>query len=322
LEGNPLTYRSALGSWHHQSSVRSKPRRCLSPEADHDGLTYFPADLSPFVSHKLVSSGDPAVTRDGLTQQLFSYLTFTDRLEHEIVNRTARRLAEPWPSLSLPDAMKIDARKIYCDEAYHSLFSADLMYQIQTATGFEYDAGSGHPALVSFAATVESFPLEERPWVELFFVVVSETLISGSLLRIPESETVIPVVRDLVADHAADEVRHHAFFTQVCRLAWPQMPRNLQARVGCALPGFIRNFLSPDYPSIQAFLERRFSQRQAETILRESYPEAELLKNARNASRATIRAFAGAGAFDIPEVADQFHKEGFSMPAKAHGATL
>jgi hypothetical protein len=311
-----LIYKSVLGDWHDRASVRSRPRRLLGEDLGNSDLLCFPANLAPFVCHPLVSASHPSLFREGLMQQLFSYLTFTDRLEHEVVNRTVWRLAKGMSGLTIPDLARMDAHKIYCDEAYHSLFSADLMFQIEAVTGFRYDAAGGHPALAAFFSEVESFEPEARAWVELFFVVVTETLISGSLLRIPEAKEVIPAVRDMVADHASDEVRHHAFFTRLCRIAWPQMPKQLQIRVGCALPRFIQAFLTPDLPSLRAFLERNFSPRQTETILEDSYPADILLREAQAASRATIRAFQEAGALEIREVSETLAEQGFRVSAR------
>ncbi len=306
-----------LGDWHQRATVRSRPRRLLGQQLEQQGLGCFPAELTPFIKHPLLASADPKIVREGLMQQLFSYLHFTDRLEHEVVNRTVRKLADGLAGLSLPQDALLDARKIYCDEGYHSLFSADLMFQIQAATGFRFDGGSGHPGLEFFHSAVSAAEPEARAWVELFFVVVSETLISGSLLCIPQADDVIPAVREMAADHAEDEVHHHAFFAKVCRIAWPQMPRRLQVTIGSSLPRFILGFLKVDDPAIRAFLRRHYSVREAETILEESYPPETLLANARAASRATLRVFRDAGAFELREVADAMFEQGFPLHSRS-----
>jgi hypothetical protein len=265
-------------------------------------------------------ASDPAVLREALMHQLFSYLHFTDRLEHEVVNNVVRKIAVGFPGLPVPEETRLDAYKIYCDEAYHSLFSADFMFQLAAESGFQFDAGAGHPALDYFhSATMAAGP-EAREWFALFFVACSETLLSGSLVRIPQAENVIPAVREMVADHAEDEFRHHAFFARLCKNGWPQMPRSLQVRIGCALPCFILRFLSPDYPSIQAFLRRRFSARQTSAILEESYPPEALLADAHAASRPTVRVFRDAGAFELPEVAESFTAAGLPWNSRSAAA--
>jgi hypothetical protein len=312
-----IPYKSILEGWHDRAAVRSRPRRLLGVQLENASLVCFPKDLSPIIGHRLLDGSHPAIIREALMQQLFSYLNFTDRLEHEVVNNTVRSLACGMSGLTIPLAARLDAHKIYCDEAYHSLFSADLMFQIENQTGFQYNGGEGHPALSSFYSEVETFEPEAKNWIKLFLVVVSETLISGSLIRIPESKDVIPAVREMVADHAMDEVRHHAFFTHLSRIAWPQVPEHVQIRIGCALPRFIKAFLTPDYPSLRTFLQKRFGKLQTETILHESYPPDFLLKEAQSASRATLRAFQEAGAFELPQVVETLLQEGFVLPSRS-----
>jgi hypothetical protein len=294
--------KSILADWHQRASVRSRPRRLVDGQLSAGKLVCFPPELTPFVHSPLLTSAHPAIVRDGLTQQLFSYLHFTDRLEHEIVNRVVRRIATGMPGLCVPVETRMDAYKIYCDEAYHSLFSADLMFQIEAASEFRFEPGSGHPALDAFYREVAAVEAPARPWFELFFVVVSETLISGSLLRIPHAEDVIPAVREMVADHAEDESRHHAFFARLCRSAWPQVPENLKIRVGRALPRFIISFLTPDYPAIRAFLRRHFTEAQTQTVIEECYRPDYVLAEARAASRTTLRVLREAGVFDLHDV--------------------
>lgn len=312
--------KSVLEDWHERASVRIKPRRLIGNQLETD-LFCFAPELTPFAQHPLVTSGNPLVLREALTHQLFSYLHFTDRLEHEVVNRTARRIAVGLPGLSVPLETRMDAYKIYCDEAYHSLFSADLVFQIESYTGFRYDGGSGHPALDAFHRFLAEVDPEVRPWFELFFVVVSETLISGSLLRIPADRNVIPAVREMVSDHAEDEIRHHAFFARLCRLAWPQVPAHWKGRVARALPGFIRSFLGPDYPAIRSFLNRYFSAHQANRIIEESYPPELLMADARGASRSTLSVLRKAGVLDLPEMREALAEEGLDLKERTAAAT-
>jgi hypothetical protein len=209
--------------------------------------------------------------------------------------------------------MRFDAYKIYCDEAYHSLFSADLMQQIETSTGFDYYSIRRHPALEYFHSTIAGVEAEDRAWFELFFVIVSETLISGTLARIPHSPSVLRAVRELVADHAEDEGRHHFFFAQICELAWAQLPVDLRHRIGIVLPEFILNFLAPDFPSIQTFLTRHLNAKQVEQVMEECYPAPLLVLSAQSAARATLTLFEESGILSRPDVADAFEANGFVL---------
>jgi hypothetical protein len=253
------------------------------------------------------------VVEECLAQHLFSYLKFTDGLEHEVVNQTTRRIATNCSGFEVPSDMRSDAYKIYCDEAYHSLFSADLMLQIEACTGFNYHSIRRHPALEYFHSTIAGVEAQDRAWFELFFVIVSETLISGTLARIPQSPSVLPAVRELVADHAEDEGRHHSFFAQICELAWAQLPEDLRHRIGIELPEFILNFLAPDFPSIQTFLAGYLKPKQVEHVMEECYPASLLVSSAQSAARATLAVFEESEILSRPDIADAFEASGFVL---------
>lgn len=304
-----MRYRSSFQEWYNRASVRSKPRRICGEVAPT--AHFFPIECTPVVGHPALANLGPAVIEECLVQHLFSYLRFTDGLEHEVVNQTTRRIATGASGFEVPATARLDAYKIYCDEAYHSLFSADLMQQIADLSGFNYQSFRRHPALEYFHSTVEAVESEHRAWFELFFVIVSETLISGTLAKIPQSPNVVPAVRSLVADHAEDEGRHHCFFAQVCEFAWPQLSENLRHRIGIELPRFILSFLTPDFPAIQTFLARYLNVKQVATVLEECYPSSALAASAQTAARATLAVFEQGGIFNRPDVADAFEAAGF-----------
>ena len=110
-------YRSPFRSWYEKSTVRSQPRRVLSATASAPHL--FSPDLVPVARHPLVRALPPEEFRTLLTQHLYRYLDFTARLEHVVVNRTVLGIAHDTLGLRLPEPMRLDAYKIYCDEAYH-----------------------------------------------------------------------------------------------------------------------------------------------------------------------------------------------------------
>ncbi len=302
-------YESRFVDWYDTATVRTRPPIDATAAG---GTLYFPPDLAPFMQHRLVQALDPHVQREGLLQCLFSYLTFTDRLEDEVVNRSARRIATAAIDLPFSTAMRLDAYKIYCDEGYHSLFSAELMAQLAAHERFEYDGGAGHPALAYFHATRASFDPAARRWFDLFFAIVSETLISASLLRIPRDPDVLPAVRRLVADHAADECRHHAFFSEVCQIAWPGLPARARHAVGTAIPRCISEFLGPDTPALMAFLTKHLGKARAIDVMAEAYPRSARQAHARAACRASLRVFEQAGVLETVAIADAFAQHGLA----------
>jgi len=303
--------RGVLADWHERSSIRTASKRQLTRDDFEQGAAIcFPEELAPWIQHPAVSSLGPGVKRAALAQQLFSYLNFTDRLEHEVVNQTVRRIATGASGFRYPAQTRLDAYKIYCDEAYHSLFSADIAMQIQEFSGFVFCRGAGHPGLDFFHKTSAALPPESRSWFELLFVTVSETLVSGSLERIPKSPQVLRAVREMAADHLNDEIRHHGFFAHFFRLAWPQIPVAFQTELGRLLPQCILSFLGPDAPAIRAFLSMHLSNGKTGDVLEDTYTTDALLAAARSASAATRRILKETGVFELSAIHDAFLEAG------------
>lgn len=307
---------AVLRNWDLRAAVRTKPRRVLAGSADLTGDP-FPHELAPILRHPRVAQAAPQIIRQLLLQHLFSYLTFTDRLEHEAVNQTARRLATAASGCVLAPGLRLDCYRVYCDEAYHSLFCADLMQQIRHHEVFQYHSEGDHPGLGFFHRQIADCAPEERPWFELFFVIVSETLISGVLSKLPQDRRVIPVVRQVVADHAEDEAGHHLLFSRVCDAVWGQTPASLRPRISAALPGFVVNFLAPDLPALRTLLRQHFGRLVTEDILRESYPEAQSRRDAALAARSTMRVFERNGILHSATVRDRFESCGLMLQSAA-----
>src|SRR5262245_30474555 len=156
-------YESRFSDWYTAAAVRTRPPLELTTDGT---FLCFPPELAPVMHHRAVRALDPRMQRELLMQHLFSYLTFTDRLEDEVVNRSARRIATAAIDLDVSQSMRLDAYKIYCDEGYHSLFSADLTAQLSARSGFVYDGGSGHPALAYFHEQRASLDGATRRWFD------------------------------------------------------------------------------------------------------------------------------------------------------------
>jgi hypothetical protein len=304
-----IHYQSSFERWYDRAAVRSKPRRMLSEELT-SGLLCFSPELALVSRHPLLAACDASVVKEILIHHLFAYLTFTDRLEHEVVNRTARRIATGTMGLGLPPELRLDAYKIYCDEAYHSLFSVDLRHQIHTASGIDCELNTVNLALKSLRRHRDNLAPDLRKLAELFFVIVSETLISGILAKIPPDARIVTSVRQMISDHAEDERRHQAFFSRLCEIIWPQLTDREQRAIGPLLPIFILSFLSPDYPSIRAYLAKYLTREEVEMVIADSYPPQQLVSSARIAARSTLRLFQRCGILEDPETAESFNQSG------------
>jgi hypothetical protein len=303
-------YQSRFGNWQARASVRTKPLRILDEHLD--GKLFFPTELVPGIAHPaLQAAAEPGLVDRILMHRLHAYLTFTSDLEQLVVNPVTQQISRGRLGFNLPTRMLRDANKICTDEAWHALFSDDLADQIVLATG--------EPPIIlptpRFLLDLDRLSADEDSEINgltaVFFTVVSETLISGILCGIPHDRRVISAVRETVADHAEDEGRHHAFFTQFFEYAWHQLGNRQRARIGVLLPEFIVAFLGPDVGTLSALF--RLAPLDRDTIrgvIEESHPTSQVQAAIRRAASSTLRMFERNGVFEDSRTRDRFAAHG------------
>ncbi|MCD9878908.1 diiron oxygenase [Streptomyces guryensis] len=302
-------YRSSFSGWERRSSVRVKPQRAL--DELEEGKVFFPPELVPVLYHPLVREQDQRVINSLLLQRLHVYLDFTADLEQLVVTPVTQLVSRRRSGFELPTAMLRDAYKICTDESWHAQFSDDLQCQLITATG-ELPEAAGEPYFLTRLGTVKS-ELEPsmRPLADLFFTVVSETLISSILSGIPKDQRVFTAVRETIADHAEDEGRHHAYFARFFEYAWPQLTPGQQDLVGTLLPEFIVAFLQPDLAATSVVLRATgLGPEAVRGVMEETYPLARVRADMRADSAATLRLLDRQGVFESDKVADSFFRCG------------
>jgi hypothetical protein len=295
-----------LQSWDVKSSVRNKPRRILE-EQEAMGKVYFSPELVAITGHPMVARLGPEVARELQVQHLYRYLDFTTKLELEVINRVAKDIALSKRGIELPEVMQEDAFKLCTDESYHAYFSDDLRRQVRAATGIVPDR-AGTPQFLSRLRSIQlKLPAELRSLAELLFAVVSETLISSILCDLPKDERVVTAVREIVADHAEDEGRHSAYFSQLFAYLWPRLDNRQKATLGPLLPLFIRAFLEPDHRAIRRSLSKHSLDEDAtREVIEETYPKTEVRAAARDAARVTLHLFLNNGLMRNRRIADAF----------------
>jgi hypothetical protein len=306
----PLAGESVMRNWDERATVRTHPRRLLEVDDIHV-KEFFSPDLVAIVHHPAVADRGHHTVRALLLQHLYGYLDFTSRLEHDLVNEVARRIAQGIPGLSLSHDMRLDAHRLYCDEAYHALASADIKYQIEMATGV-LDTPRPLPSfLVWVREAREDLPAEIRSMTDVFFAVVSETLISRTLTRVPRDQRVNTVVRDVIADHARDEAVHHAYFSDFMEIAWPQISASHRALIGPLLPHCVLAFLWPEYEATaQALVREGWRESEAQRIVEDIRWQAGDDRSLASMASATLRLFRRVGVFDDPVTEDAFASAG------------
>jgi hypothetical protein len=208
--------------------------------------------------------------------------------------------------LALPLGMRADAYKIATDEAWHAQFSYDLREQIVAATSVA--AVDSRPQFIDRLDTIKQrLEADLRPVTDLMFAVVSETLISQILSGLPHDPRLAAAVREVVADHAADEGRHHVYFRDLLPFLWSAMDSRDRSAIGPRLPEMLFAFLEPDYRATAVALTvEGFAEAEVEQILHESYPREHVVAGVRDAASATLRYLAEVGALEDPATADAF----------------
>jgi P-aminobenzoate N-oxygenase AurF len=308
-----LQYRSGFRQWDENAWVRCKPHRTppFSP-----GLHFFPPELCPLLSHSVVQRAPAALREKILLHSLYLHLHFTVQLELGPVNEVCKLLHSAEFLPVLPGQMRDDALRIYVDEAGHAEMSHALMSSARTATGIE--PVPHEPRFLRELARLSGRdPGLDQRLVLLFFVIVSETLITGTLSRLPRDTEVQLAVRQVARDHAADEVRHHAYFRQLFEYLWPRLPGDLRARIGPLLPQIIVAFLAPDDAALTAILASfGDSFDRPERIVAEVVADGATMRRVRQDARQTMRMLGGAGVLRDAATLAAFQQAGLVNQAR------
>jgi P-aminobenzoate N-oxygenase AurF len=307
----------ALRNWYEAAGVRADPRRVLRDER-REGAFYWPPHLAPLVRHPAVMALGEEAQEEILVRHLFQYLDLTAHYEMQVVNRASEILANGRSGLYLPEAVRLDAYKIYVDEGYHALYSRDLIFQVEGAAGIGH-IPSDFERYMSFMRRAQEEVAADNlgDMAMLLVVVVFETLVTATLTQIPKQRTVISTVRELVTDHAEDEARHSVFFSELFGYLWGQLDQRRRRLLGPLIPGFIIGPLAPPMEAMRGWLARiGIEPGDIEDVIAESYPREEVQVGMAQTARATLRLFGRHGLYDDPATREAFAAHGL-LPADA-----
>ena len=303
LDDHP-EYRSAFSLWDERASVRSGGRRRGSD--GHAVGLLFPPELAPVVTHPIIVDSGLAERLLGLT--LVDYLNYTVELEETCVVPVASALGRGLHPLPLPLEMRLDALRISTDESYHSLFTLQMAAEVEAHLGLGGKAPLKWRFMRAIALEVEAAGQTDAYLIRLVSAVVSETLISSKLRQLPRDARLNRSVRQMAADHAQDEARHHAYFKAILPILWRHVTLRERVVVGCAVPRLIRAFLEPDLArDAELLVELGIDPIVAAKVVEESNPIGDLLGQTRSSAKETIRYFRDVGALDVAQIRDEFH---------------
>lgn len=298
-------YVSCFNDWHNNASISVK-RDEYSLEYSKNNF-FFPPELVPSAFHEIGLERGDSFIREILIHHLYAYLDFTEVLEHSVVNRVCYQIARGEIGINLPYGAKLDAYRICVDESFHAFRSAEIKQQIQRATGVSPIKLKNLAFLEDFDELQENTDNNIRNLLKIFFVIITETAITGNLSKIPKNNQVVKAVRDLVSDHAQDEKKHSMYFESLLKLIWEQLSLDIRVRIGVVLPRLIFIFLKPDLRTVRNYLTAvNLDAHEIDSILDEAYSETEELQRIKTAAKPTLAVLKRNGIFKEPSITEAF----------------
>ena len=305
-----ISYVSGLKNWHDNTTVEIK--------SDTSELTFseeeyfFPPELVPLVSHEICLDKDRIFFKEILVHSLYAYLDFTEVLESTVVNPVSFQIARGEIGIDLPYEAKLDAYRICVDESFHALRSAEMKQKVQIATGI-CPIKLGNPAFLEELNKLQDVTSSEiKKLLKVFFVIITETAITGNLSRIPKNHQVVKAVRDLARDHAQDERGHSIYFESLLQFLWHDLSLYDRIKIGSILPDLISIYLKQDLEIIKTYLRViNLGSDEIISVLSEAYSETKESQRMQLAIKPTLTILKRNGVFDYPDIVGAFEKSGF-----------
>jgi len=304
------SYRSPFLEWHEKSWVRKGKTQAQEFESN---LDFFSRELVPVFDLPEAAQLSEEQVREVLVLWLYNYLDFTVQLEVGPVNYVCQRIHDASFLDWLPVTSKDDALRIYTDEGGHAEMSNELSRRVQLFTGVKPFRIRPQFLVKLDELRRDRLPME-RDFVTLLFVIVSETLITGTLSKLPSDATVQPSVRAVAADHASDERRHHAYFAQLLEMIWPRFPKPLRRRAVLLFPILLHAFLDLDREALRNILSRFPSVfREPDVIIANLITSTSVKRKLQESARPSISQLRKAGVLDEAKAIEVFEAAGFSI---------
>ena len=297
-------------TWDKRASVRNAPRRLVEKL---EASNAFPREMIPVLNVKESSSLDPQTQEILTVNHLYRYLNFTTLLESWVVNKVLLDIYFQRTGVQATTERRIDALRMYTDEAYHALAAADIAAQVSKQSGIpdRYSTNTNAEFIQRIDALKSKYPMEYSPLIELVVVIVSETLISGNLSEVSNDTSVESGIRQTIEDHAKDEGRHHTFFYHYLKDLWSSLDGKQRHLVGLIFPEAITLFFAPEKHTVhQELLDLGIKRHVAFDLLDSAYDQDKIDQTIRDSASAPLKYAEELGMLDIPEVSAQFAEKG------------
>jgi hypothetical protein len=305
-----------MAPWYDSAWVRRHRLEYAIPETVQSPVLFSPR-LVPILKHPRILERGEEFARLLLSHRFFTYADFTSTLEREAVNVVTQKLARRQFWCELPSFMYLGAGRIYTDEGFHAQESDEILGALSESTGIDPVYLSRPQFILKLERLLHGLDPRRSEIAIIGFAIVSETLISSILADIPSDPLVVPCVRDFVREHAKDEGKHHAYFSNLLKMGWPGLSVEDQEFLGPLMAQFVRWFLDPDHHWLTSILaDHNFGYQEIDEILAESYPESEVSAVIRDSARHSIAKFEEVGMLQCNRTADAFEAAGLISDEK------
>jgi len=244
---------------------------------------YFSPSVAPILLHPALEKLNHLQLVSIEVQLLYRYLRFTEYLETQLVNKVILDISNDHYQLHFSKAIKEEAYKIYCDEAFHTLQAADMTEQIRNISEIE-----PLPLRIELEDRITELKLDFReelvPYFDLFFVAVAENLVSQELNGCVKDKSMHPQIANLMRDHAKDEVSHAIFFKAVMKDLYQNLGVKLFEELASKIPAFLKAYLIPSRENLELIFQPHLSIAGCNELMNDWYEEKNIDNFIRNSS--------------------------------------
>lgn len=254
-------YQKYFKNWDQFAAVRTKPNTYRTTtdgfdQALRDKRWFLPAGV-PVLMHPLLKNITQSQEQYLLGRFLLQFLEYGTVLEHEFVNTILAELALGEAGIPLADQMRVDAFKIYTDEAYHACFNMEATQQIRNYIGLSMaDAWPlQNTRLMGLLKLIPDNKSKESFLIRFGIAAISETVAAKELSETMQGIVIDPIY-DLFVDHAEDEKKHCMYFSTLIEVVWNYLSADEKRFLGINFPKILKAFV--DINTIALF-ERKSS---------------------------------------------------------------
>ena len=278
-----FTYQSVFKSWDKKSSVRSYSNHHDYDWALHSGYLWMPVtDDSILVHPSIIDAMKPKLS----AYLLIGNLDYTYSLEQCLIAQVSADMASGHLLKHFPQAVKVDALKVQCDEAYHALQAFWLSECVRAAENIEGDINLESHFLTFVDDVSNHSDQVSADIVRFCAVAVSELLITKSLRYDWRNSSMPKPIGEFFFEHHKDEARHAVYYLWLLENLWPQWSTSIQNRLTKLWAEFIDAYLDSEiHTARHALRQCQFSESEIQQIIQDTYYKTQSpYQNQRKAS--------------------------------------